>query len=263
VTTSAECPACGAPQAQGLLDDACTTRLEQALRDVPVLVAELDIAISRQAKIGAGAGKGGLASERSNINWGAAAVLDDLTNVLVAWTRDISNEEWAPHWSQRHPAASASFALLRLIDRIRRHPAAADILDEITDAVTQARYAIDRPADRTYLGTCLVPDNTDHPCMAELYARHGASSLTCRTCGITHDVHERRAWLLNKAADMIVTVREASSYLGEIGDIKVTQAAIRGYIHRGKLAYRPGTIHGIRLGDLLTVVLDEGERRSA
>src|SRR5205085_1202577 len=98
---------------------------------------------------------------------------------------------------------------------------------------------------------------------AELYARPTASEVTCRVCGSEHEVGERRAWLLQRAQDMIVTVREASQYLGEIGGIKVSQASIRGYLHRGKLAYRPGVTNGIRLGDLLTVVLDESERRSA
>jgi transposase len=87
--------------------------------------------------------------------------------------------------------------------------------------------------------------------------------VQCKVCGSEHEVGERRAWLLERARDMIVTVREASQYLGEVGGIKVSQASIRGYLHRGKLAYRPGVENGIRLGDLLSVVLDESERKSA
>jgi hypothetical protein len=45
---------------------------------------------------------------------------------------------------------------------------------------------------------------------------------------------------------MLCTVKEASRYVGEIGHIRVTEASIRGYLHRGRLAYRAGTM--IRLG---------------
>ena len=153
------------------------------------------------------------------------------------------------------------------IPEIRRHPAVAELVDEITDAVHQARRVIDRPADRVYLGQCYVetpdPDGKQVTCLAELYARPTASEVQCKVCGAEHEVGERRAWLLQRAQDMIVTVREASSYLGEVGGIKVSQASIRGYLHRGKIAYRPGVENGIRLGDLLSVVLDESERKSA
>jgi hypothetical protein len=84
-------------------------------------------------------------------------------------------------------------------------------------------------------------------------------------CSTEWEIAERRAWLLKRAEDMIVTVKEASQYLGEIGRIHVTEARIRGYLHRGqRLAYRvPVEAKRFRLGDLLAVVLDEGERKSA
>ena len=70
--------------------------------------------------------------------------------------------------------------------------------------------------------------------------------------------------MLEMAEDMLVTAKEASTYLGEIGGIKVTEASIRGYVHRQRLAYRaPAEAKRFRLGDLLTVVLDESERKSA
>jgi hypothetical protein len=64
------------------------------------------------------------------------------------------------------------------------------------------------------------------------------------------------------AADMLFTVKDAATMMGEVGGIKVTEASIRGYLHRKRIAYRPGGTM-IRLGDLLAVVVDEGERKSA
>jgi hypothetical protein len=267
---TATCPICGAEQAEGLLCHACTTALERELGDVAAIVAELDISLSKQARIG-NAGSPGLARERTPINVGTVDPRWILDNVLGTWARDIMGEpdaRWSPAFvPSRSPAITASRVMLSNASLIRRHPAVTELVDEITDAIAQARRAVDRPADRVYLGQCYVetpdPDGKQVTCLAELYASPTASEVQCKVCGAEHPVGERRAWLLQRAADMIVTVKEASSYLGEIGGIKVSQSSIRGYLHRGRLAYRPGVENGIRLGDLLNVVMDESERKSA
>lgn len=257
------CPVCQCEQAEGLLCHNDTTALERELGDVTAIVGELDVTISKQAKIGNASGPGGLARERTPVNWGAAAVLDDLTNTLTTWARDV-----LPKWGLRaygRPALVAARILLSEVDTIRRHPAVEALVDEITDAITQARRAVDRPADKVYLGQCLMvtpdQDGRDVTCLEEVWARPGASETTCKVCGVTHEVSERRAWLLKKCEDYLFTVKDASQMMGEVGHITVTQASIRGYIHRGKIGYRAGNM--IRLGDLMAVVLDEGERKSA
>jgi hypothetical protein len=77
-------------------------------------------------------------------------------------------------------------------------------------------------------------------------------------------VAERRAWLLKQAEDRLFTVREAAQMMGDIGGITVTEDRIRGYLRRDRIAYHPiGKARGIRLGDLLAVVIGEGEKKSA
>jgi hypothetical protein len=266
---TATCPVCSAEQSEGLLCHEDTTRLERELGDVAAIVGELDITLSKQARIGV-AGAPGLARERTPINVGAMQAADNLGNVLTTWARDVAPElwdRWEPRSTRHEPLTSSARILLSHVPAIRRHPAVVELVDEISDAIHQARRAVDRPADRVYLGQCYVetpdPDGRQVTCLAELYARPTASEVQCKVCGAEHEVGERRAWLLTRAADMIVTVKEASQYLGEVGGIKVSQASIRSYLHRGKLAYRPGVDNGIRIGDLLTVVLDESERKSA
>jgi len=258
---TATCPVCDAPQDQGLLCHTDTTRLERELGDVSSIVADLDITLSKQARIGNASGPGGLARERSPLNVGAMQVADDLQNTLTTWARDVTGERWIAMLD----TAGASRTLLSYIDAIRRHPAVEELVDEITDAIAQARRVVDRPADRIYLGQCLAetPDDDDRmvTCLNEIWARPSASEVQCKVCGTEHPVRERRAWLLKKAEDYLFTVKDASEMLGEVGHITVTQASIRGYIKRGKIAYHTGTM--IRLGDLLAVVVDEGERRTA
>jgi hypothetical protein len=117
-----------------------------------------------------------------------------------------------------------------------------------------------RAQDRQYLGTCFAEED-QAVCHAELWAKPGAHQVTCTQCAQTHEVYERRQWLLEQAADMLCTAREASRYLGEIGGIRVTEARIRGYIHRGRVIYHTGTT--FRLGDLVAVAVDDSRRRSA
>jgi hypothetical protein len=266
---TATCPVCDAPQDQGLLCHACTTRLERDLGDVPAIVAELDIALSKQARIGNASGPGGLARERTPLNWSSSDPRWVLGNVLVTWARDVSGETWLPTEAEAMVRGGATNSAARLllseVIAIRRHPAVVELVDQVSDAIALARRTVDRPADRQYLGTCLMENPDDEgrmvTCLEEIWARPGASEVQCKVCASEHPVAERRAWLLQKAEDVLCTVREASSYMGEVGHITVTQSAIRGYIHRGKIGYRTGNM--LRLGDLLAVVLDDSEKKGA
>jgi hypothetical protein len=266
---SATCPSCYARQDAGLLCSACCDRLERDLGDVPAIVAELDITLSRQARIGTASGPGGLARERTPINWSSSDPRWVLGNVLGTWARDVSGETWRPTQAEAMvrggATRSAARFLLSEVPLIRRHPAVEELVDQVTDAIHLARRTVDRPADRQYLGTCRMetPDEEGRlvTCLEEVWARRGASEVRCESCGITHGVVERRAWLLDQSRDMLFTVKEAAQMMGDVGGIRVTEASIRGYLHRGKIGYRTGTM--IRLGDLLAVVVDDGEQRSA
>lgn len=264
---TATCPSCGCEQGAGLLCSSCTARLERDLGDVASIVADLDVTLSKQARIGT-PGPSGLARERTPINVGAMNVASDLQNTLTTWARDVGNPatKVRRRGEEIHPTIAASYILLVCIDAIRRHPAVNELFDEVTDAIAQARRIVDRPADRIYLGQCLMttPDDEGRmvTCLEEIWARPGASETQCKVCDTEHPVRERRAWLLKKCEDYLFTVKDASEMLGEVGGIVVTQASIRGYIHRRRIAYRPGG-NLIRLGDLLTVVVSEGEKKSA
>lgn len=249
------CPLCQAEQSEGLLCHADTSRLERDLGDVASIVADLDITLSRQAKIGSGgkSGKGG-AHERFPIGMGAVDPRWVLENVLTTWIRDITGDTWRPALGT-HPTQAAAAHLLIEIPAIRRHPAVEELVDEITDAIRLARRTVDRPAEQAFVGPCLAKFE-DVTCTEDLYARPWSSHVTCKVCGITHEVADRRQWLLDQAEDRIVTVREAAQWVGMVGQIHVTEDRIRGYIRRGTLGTRslPDDPIAIRLGDLLDLV---------
>jgi chaperonin GroEL (HSP60 family) len=78
------------------------------------------VAVARRGK--------GSAHERSPINWGVVATRDALLVELALWGDDINV--------------------------IRKHVQAAEIASGIGKAVKNAYQAIDRMADRKYLGKC-------------------------------------------------------------------------------------------------------------
>lgn len=233
-----ECPSCGAEQSQAWLCHDCCAAIQTMLDAAPQLVDQLNIAIAQQAKVG-GSGKAGKGSAhtKSPINWGVVAVRDALMVELALWGDDINE--------------------------IRRHPKAREIASGIGHVVKNAYRAIDRAQDRQYLGRCLFM-TPDGECQAELWVRPGAKTIRCRVCEYEHNVANRRLDMLEMAEDMIVTVREASEYIGKVGEIIVTQDRIRGYIRRSRIAYRaPVEARRFRLGDLLTVILDDSEKQTA
>lgn len=231
---TAACPSCGCVQGAGLLCAADTAAVETMLAAAPQLIEQLDVAVSKQAKltIASKAGKGS-AHEKSPINWGAVAARDALLIELALWGDDI--------------------------DAIRRHPKVAEIASGIGRAVKDAYAAIDRMRDRKYLGQC----NYMNECTAELWAKPSASQVECDTCHHVHDIGQRRADLMVIAEDLIVTPLEASRYIGEFGEMQVGHQRIRNYLDRKRLALRPSPdgVKRFRLGDLLDILRAEASQR--
>lgn len=232
------CPSCGCFQPDALLCHEDTSAIETMLAAAPQLVDELQVAINKQAVIGDGgkAGKGS-AHERSPVNWGAVAVRDALLVELALWGNDI--------------------------DAIRKHPQAAEIASGIGKAVKNAYRCIDRMQDRQYLGQCLAEEN-GLICHAEVWVKPGAHQVKCSQCHTVHDVPDRRASLLQQAEDLIVTPKEASNYIGEVGEIKVGQQQIRNYVDRKRIPKRPSAdgLMRLRMGDLLEILRRDTETRN-
>lgn len=236
---SATCPSCGCIQPEGLLCHDDTAAVETMLAAVPQLLAQLDVAISKQAKLSTGgkAGKGS-AHTKVPVNWGAVAVRDSLLVELALWGDDIN--------------------------AIRRHPQAAEIASGIGHAVKRAYSVIDRMRDRKYLGRCMHKTG-DTACQEELWVRPNAGEARCRACKYEHNVANRRADMLEMAEDLIVTPLEASRYIGEVGRMQVGHQRIRNYLDRRRIAVRPSPdgVKRLRLGDLLEVLRDDAARHDA
>jgi hypothetical protein len=221
---TATCPVCTAAQPEGLLCHACTTRLERDLGDVPAIVAELDVTLSRQARIGSGGKSGVMANHRDGYHAAASLASSTLTNVLTTWARDVSGKRWSHSvtairiyrdpqsryqgplchgycWHEScnqmetydnvpvsPPAVQGAAQLLSTIDAVRRHSAVNEMVDQITDAITQARRTVDRPGNRTiiFVGPCPELNAEGGNCDGEVHAyipteEDRPSRMECRT----------------------------------------------------------------------------------
>jgi len=284
--------ACSRPSPDAELCAHCGHLLRKTLGEISEyhgLGWDLDLALSRQVRIERPTGKaepdpelrqpGTLRPTPSPYDHAASVAARALHNTLATWCRFI-DEHLTPRPAGPfcHRCAHGSCQLIRdrdlpddtitsiarwLIPRagwLRHHPAGAEALDEIQDAVRAARRAVDRPADRLYAGPC-------QECGIDLYARVDAAFVTCPACEESWSVGELREWLLDSAQDVLATATEISRALTRYAS-PVTPSAIRGYVHRGRLVPHGERMEGgraiplYRLGDVTAILQQQMTARN-
>jgi hypothetical protein len=271
ISTIEGCTICSSPT--GDSGRLCRTHTDELLRDlnsVPDLVAELDITRTRQARITAEK-HGGRSAERP-LPWNehAAARAFELNATLNAWALDTSKlaEDERDRLAEHHHADTSAVArwLARNIRTLRQHQDAGQASDEITDAIREARRAIDRPLDQEIYGKCMATlDGDDALCEAYLYATHGKTHVICPGCGSIHDTEKRRAWMFEQVRDMLGNVREVVACL-KLGGINTTEDRVRSMATRGR--FLPRGINGrdqhlYRVSEVLAAIEDRYRHRKA
>ena len=251
----------------------CAFQLDAALAEITEyrgLAYDLDITLSKQANTAPGHGAPQTEEPQTNApgtlkpnplpyHGGASHAAGHMKATLVGWARLIHAETGADLPTSDTIAGIAAWMRPR-VGWLRYHEAGQEAVDEITDAVADARRVVDRPADRLYAGPC--------DCGEALYGRMQATYVTCRNteCGSVWDVDERRLWLLRSAEDSLLSMNEIARAVGSI-----SPAALYGYIRRGRLLgrgerlergrSRPVALY--RLGDVLDILAQQAEKASA
>lgn len=173
---------------------------------VAELVDNLHVAQAKQAR-GGDTGKGGVKHERMPLNLGAMDEVRNLEFYLGTWARDLTNDKWRPngpvrvirrphsapgpycpecdhgscasrrayqHAPTRYVAVQAADILLDRIDKIRKHGAVSELVDEISKAIDRARNHLDvEPFTRFPVGPCPEDD-----CQRTVYALCPAEGST-------------------------------------------------------------------------------------
>lgn len=237
---------CGRPtRDDGYFCDTCGASLTRALAEVPFLVEQVNITITRQrsAAIGGGGSKSSKASLEEYLAdvasqglkgvqtpWHdkASTARRNLHDVLVLWVR-LCAEEGVRHTSgpERLPideTAALSRWLMCRVDGLRLHEAGCDAVEEIADAAAEVRRIVFwKRKNRSYLGTCGLAVTDDEgnveveACPGDVYADEGADVGTCDDCAQGVTVVIRQAEITKKLEDHLCTPAEIATYAVYLG----------------------------------------------
>lgn len=283
---------CGQPTSGAWLCDDCTKTFRWAIVNVGAHLADLGTIERREARYGdAGSTKGSIGKTQplpmdmrfAGTKEAGTQLKYDAWATVVAWCRVVMEDQpevdgtTCPHAClhidcaqirrRRWPSntvPSMIHYLARQFRHILTQQWAPDMLDEFRDLERRLTWMVDRPPVRWYAGRCGFTDEYG-TCVAELYAREDRGYIDCPSCGIRHDVGERRTRLLDEADDHLVTATQAARALLTWTEYDGTETKlvdrIRKWRDREQLDVADVTsLHGrdrhlYRLGDIRTLLV--------
>lgn len=263
------CGVCSQPATDATICGSCSAQLVAELRQVPWLVEELTTTLTRQARVG---DRNGPRSSETPLPYheDASVDLDTLRGTLQVWADLIAQRRSlsTPYGT----AVELARWLIMFPTEIAGHPDAADMHDQIMSVTASARRTIDRRPDLKFVGPCdghgasQLSDDLPQGCGEDMFAHLHAKAITCRTdgCGAVYDVEQRRAWLLEAAADQLRTAKQLSDEIAWVAGLTISPKLVSMWGLRGKL-----TIYGphprdarqsqrYRLGEVVQVAIDHG-----
>jgi hypothetical protein len=227
--------------------------LAYTLRDIPELLRELDVTITRRAKVAYRPGPGGtpeLDPVTMPFHEGASNALEDLRGSLRGWAQNLADdegEELPKSWGLR----SCAVYLAARAAQVRMRGWAPDMYVEVMDAVRRARRAIDAPPDLVFMGRC------GDPCNEELWCPPGAHSVECRACGAVWERDELLAHFTGLAANVTapapVIARALTAQGKPLDAMRIYQWRKRGHLAPVGRDARTGS-DLYRLGDVADVL---------
>ena len=208
-----------------------TTKLEAALREVPAAWQDIQ---TTACKLDVGAGSvGGMGGEASGSEPANLDALDKAQTLAVILTG------WAGHLPVLIPTGAAPAVagwLVSQINLIRREDWAADLLQELRDALNACHRATDRACQRVFAGMCPTENEDGTVCEQPLYALAGRPYVRCRACNQEWDVSDWRERALAAAELQHGTAAEISRMLSDpVTREALPQATIRSWVNRKKL----------------------------
>jgi hypothetical protein len=207
-----------------------TALLEEALREVPGAWQNIYVSACK-LDVGAGSvgGMGGEASGSEPANLDALDKGDQMLVVLRGWVALMPGP--TPHGT----APALAGWLVGQLETLRRQDWAADLLQELRDALNACAHATDRAGAKVFAGMC--PTVTmEGSCDTPLYAKPGRPVSRCRKCEAAWDVTDWRERALVSAEHHSGTAAEISRMLSDpVTREALPQATIRSWANRKKL----------------------------
>lgn len=154
------CNRCERPVSDATICNHCKRDLERVLCEIPWLERELELTIARLSRFTEASDGGRSAETPVSYHLAASQAASNLRAILVSWVRLTMEESEETRWP-RDTMASMSRHLVRLLPWLRQHDAAAELVDEIQQAVWPCRRIVDTPTNRTTFDVGPCPETWD------------------------------------------------------------------------------------------------------
>ncbi|WP_280441061.1 hypothetical protein [Nocardia brasiliensis] len=283
--TETPCAECERPVADALpLCRTCGDTIVTDLLDVPSLLAELAITragLGRTAAHSAGGrsaetplpvratryrttmqGDRALSRLETTVHGWTRALAEDLSVTpfvdgphLVALVRerrgDIGRDPATLPLTQPSQLEQAAVWLAGHRHQLRAHEAAHELLVDISGALAELRYLVDRPIERRYLGSCPATLTDSRSCSAELRAQRGASWVRCGRCRTQFEVAEIEKTARAAAENLSYTLADLVQVTTSIGR-PVAKTTLYRWARERRLeptGWQHRDEHGVRITD--------------
>jgi LSD1 subclass zinc finger protein len=294
MSTTPVCPTCGKPiHNNAYICSGCEWTLIKALRHIADLHSELDITLTRQARIGSTNTASspeplgdwlpdeepGVTVQPLMFHAGASEVAHAVNNTITTWARLILEErrmELPPIPEPPiGPVCNPTECKHESCTVIRWHVRDSEIThaakfiaeyvwwlrrrpeaEQAFDDLTAIDKKLERIIDRAEPLMYAGPCNV---CRRDLYARQGAAQVECRLCNMTFDMDGRRSWLLECAEDRLERAALIARALTDWGS-PISADRIRVWAMRRRLF--PHATDGMgrplyRIGDVLELLRND------
>ncbi|PWK81704.1 hypothetical protein C8D88_116115 [Lentzea atacamensis] len=223
----------------------CLGKLQRKLGNCAALQEELDVVLSRQNKTG-GQGIGyvtrGADEHPLPVNLKSTEAVARLRDTMCLWIRDLHETHTPRLVDGSIPPVDVELGIVPLSRWLMRHPtwialhpAADDLYEELTEAMSQAWHTANFMApDTVFYGICGNVEN-DEECTAHLYGRADAWTVVCKVCTTEHeDLEERKEQLDWAMEDQYVPMGDLVGLITGKGK-RVTSSMVRGLALRGRI----------------------------
>lgn len=258
---------CSRPAGDAFLCGRCLAELEQDLAEVPFLIRELEVVLTRQTVYAPRSDGGRSSIKPLPFHVAASDTRQKINRALERWAKALIVDSCPRSGRPEHTSAF----LLGRLNQIGHHESAIDIAKQISEPIGKARWLIDRPADKWYAGPCnneiLVDGGSPRECGQELYAKTGAVVVECQACEAQFDVKARREWLLQAAEDHLANASTIARAVTWLGEEQVTPHRVAMWVKRKRLVAKGHEPYGdsknpdrtrplYRVGDVLDLLAE-------
>ena len=236
---SALCVIDQVPATVGNLCTGCVTKLHTTVLQVPRLLVELDVTITKQARQSVA---GGASNERPLVLNLAAS---EAAGQVRMWLRAVAHLSAGEREPVPVGARELAAWTARRLSVAARRPEIGEYCEGLLRAVVVGMRCIDRAPERRVVGVC--------ECGMPLADSRSDGLITCRTCGREYEIAEWVAYRDSKVLDLVATPTEICAYFAKAFEVKLTDNEIRRWKRNGHLhpVEETPTRRKYRVGDVV------------